>query len=148
MCQLLLISQNNYVEGKNAIGDIVSIVDDDHVFSVQERAGFNIVEIPNVTAPEFIGALKHPEIQTVIDSSGTEHTVWRNNDTDPWKRLIIPSKYTWTVAGVSEDLQVIFQSDTVDKETKLALLTEFGNNTSYQAENNTEVIISVAGVDA
>ena len=140
MARLLLISEKTYNPGVNAVGDIVGVFPDAHVFTDREEASFTIVDIPNITNKEFVAALKSPNIQTIIDDAGVEHTMWRNSDTDPWRKLEKPVKYTWTTAGISVEDQAIFMSSEVDGDVKIAMLEQFGNNISYQPENRTTTI--------
>lgn len=140
MAKLLLISERTHNSDVNAVRDIVGVFNDDHSFSAHEQTVFKIVDVPNLTADEFLSTLKFPSIQTVIDSDGVEHKMWRNSDSDPWQKLNKPVKYTWTAAGLTPEQETIFLSADVPKETKLSLLAQFGNNTSYQSENRSTVI--------
>lgn len=141
MVRLLLISEKTYTPGVNAVGDIVGVFPDDHVFTDREHEVFDIADIPNISDKEFLAALKSPNIQTVIDDAGVEHTMWRNSDTDPWRKLEKEVKYTWTTAGITADEQALFLSPDVPKEMKLAMLKQFGNNMSYQPENRTTTVM-------
>ena len=142
MAKAALINEATYRDGVNQVGDIVGIFDDTHQFSATELAMFDIVSVPNLTRAELVGALKSPDIRQAIDTGGVEITVWRNSEAEPWRELVTPMKYTWTTAGLTSEVGELLQSEAVDRDTKLDMLAMFGNNTSWQAANQTIVAVS------
>ena len=137
-----MINDQTYREGVNQIGDIVGIFEDTHQFSPVELTMFDIIQVPNLTRAEFTGALTSPEIRHAVDTDGVERTVWRNSESDPWRELVAPVKYTWTTIGVDTEAGDILQSSEIDRDTKLSLLSQFGNNTSFQDDNQTVVDVA------
>lgn len=142
MALVAIINSTTHRPGVNHIGDIVGIFDDSHQFSDAEQNMFDLIQVPNLTRSELISVLKSPEIRKAIDTDGVERTVWRNSNTDPWRELVTAVKYTWTTGGLPEQFQAALTSETVDRDTKLNMLTRLGNNTSWQEVNQTVVDVA------
>lgn len=142
MAIFVLINPTTYRAGVNAIGDIVGIFEDSHQFSEAEAAMFDFVRCPNLTVEDLTGCLKTPEIRRARCADGVERTVWRNTPDDPWCGLETAVKYQWTTGGINAEERA-FLTGPADRNTKLSVLTKFGNNCSYQVENRVAVEVDV-----
>ena len=134
MAQLVLIDTGTlrYKDGKaiNAIGDLVSIHEDDVDLTGPGYAGFKIVRVPG-TAEEVMQRLraKLPKTRKAFKSSAPagkytfdppeEVTVW--NDNGVWRKVDVKPKYQLNIAADS-DLENKLTDKNLSTNAKLAAL--------------------------
>lgn len=152
MAQLVLIDTGTlrYVDGVaiNAIGDLVSIHDDNVSLTGPGYDGFKIIKVPG-TAEEVRQRLDAnlPETKQAFKSSTPagefgferpeEIEVW--NDNGVWRKIEVRPKYQINVT-VDKELEGQLEDEVLTAESKVALLaTKATPNITTKTENQVEI---------
>jgi len=97
MAKLVLITEKQYREGANEVGDIIGEFDDNHPFTKEELESFDIVTVQE-TKEEL--NIKKPTVKQISRAKTTEWTdeeperknVWQDKD-ESWKEIVKDPKY-------------------------------------------------------
>jgi len=151
MAQVVLITSKNARPGITAVGDVVSIHDDDVALMGAGYADSDIIKIPGLTAKEVRAAFSKvlPDVQVAIRTTAKENVwafedpqyqkVWKNSE-EKWCFYNAPVKHKITMKALTKEALALLADEGVSNAAKILILEgQCAHNFDVAEDNKVEV---------
>lgn len=118
------------------VGDIVTIHDDDWVFSDTENELYEIIHIPGMTAQEVRDALPKLQMLKHTDKDlGGERDLWLDTSDNKYKKIEKRPWHEFSMANLTIQQKQTLTSGLTSKTQKQAVLSDCTNRIKELSEN-------------
>ncbi len=138
--QAVLIAEGTHVEGRNNIGDIQSIHDDDTFLKSDGYANNYILQIPGMTVEELRAELEKKRPQKRRNKKGEQEWL----DGVVWRKLKNRPEYSFTFKELNTTERTSLESGITSKASKLNIIR---NNLEDKIHLDTDNATSIGTIE-
>ena len=134
--RIVCINSGTLRAGINAIGDIVTVQDDDVELTGAGYNNFLIIQVPEIIKDEVMAVINLQKVQIYINPNDLEDKYWYNSSNDTWYEIVDNPKYNFTIEDfTAKDIIDLADTDIIP-ELRLNILQKTKDKIPLDPANN------------